>query len=150
MEDFFIWLTVLLTGGGVLMTVAMPVCICGAFLVVAASIGVWVYQGYFRPAQEAKRAAQAWPSAPGVVLSSFVNTESSYDSTSNSETTSYHPHVTYEYDVNGQRYRSERLKASDGFYRAGMLPGNAQAVVDRYPPGAQITVYYNPANPQES
>jgi hypothetical protein len=52
--------------------------------------------------------------------------------------------------VNGHRYRSDRLRASDGFYSVGMLPGSAQAVVNRYPAGAPVTVYYNPDNPQES
>jgi hypothetical protein len=149
-EDFWIWFTLLLSGGGLLVTIGLPVCVCGLGLAVAGVVGVWLNQTYFRPARLAKRAAQAWPATTGIVLSSFVNTESSYDSTSNAEVTSFKPNVTYEYEVNGHRYRGDRLRASDGFYSVGMLPGSAQAIVDRYPAGAPVTVYYNPASPQES
>jgi hypothetical protein len=146
MEEFWLWFTLLLTGGGLL----IPVCACGVGLVVAAAVGVWVYRAYFRPAQAARRAAQAWPSASGVVLSAQVETRSAWDSTSGADSTSFHPAITYEYEVNGQRYRGDRLRASDSFYSMGMLPGSAQAVVNRYPVGAPVTVYYNPANPQEA
>ncbi len=150
MEDFWIWLTLLMSGGGLLMTVALPVCICGAGLLAAGGVWLWLDRAYFRPAREAKRAAQAWPSVTGVVLSAQVDTQTSWDSTSGAESTSFRPSITYEYEVNGQRYRGDRLRASDAFYTAGMLPGSAQAVVDRYRPGAPVTVYYNSQNPNES
>jgi len=149
-EDFWVWFSLLLSGGGLLMTVVLPLCLCGTLLGVAAMVGVGLDQCFFRPARQAKRAAQAWPTTTGVVLDSFVETATSYDSTSNAETTSFTPRVTYEYEVNGQRYRSDRLKTSDGFFRAGLLPGSAEAVVARYPAGAQVFVYYNPANPHEA
>ena len=150
MEDFWIWLTALLTGGSILLTVALPVCICGLTIVLAGGIWLIVDRTMFRPARQAKQAAQAWPATTGVVLESYVNTETSYDSSSNSNTTQFKPYVVYEYTVNGRRFRSDHIQVSDSFYTMGMLPGSAQGVVNRYPVGANVTVYYNPTNPEEA
>jgi hypothetical protein len=149
-EEFWVWFTLLMSGGGLLAAIGLPVCICGAGLLAAGGVWLVLDRQYFRPAREAKRAAQAWPSVTGVVLSAQVETQTSWDSTSGADSTSFHPSITYEYEVNGQRYRGDRLRASDGFYSMGMLPGSAQAAVDRYRPGAPVTVYYNPQNPHES
>jgi hypothetical protein len=50
--------------------------------------------------------------------------------------------------VQGHRYRSDRF-AFGGLMTSGGYAG-AQAVVDRYVPGNQIRVYYNPNQPGEA
>jgi hypothetical protein len=149
-EDFWIWFIQLFAVGGALFTLGLPACVCGAVVVTLGVVGVVLYQRVYRPAQQAKQAAQAWPAVMGAVVSSEVSTEASWDSTSNSEAMRIRPAVVYAYEVNGRRYTNNQLRASDSFYSAGMLPGSAQAVVSRYPAGAPVTVYYNPLNPQES
>jgi hypothetical protein len=57
------------------------------------------------------------------------------------------PVVTYRYQVDGESYVGTRVEFS--FTRIYFTP-EAQTVLKRYPPGAPVTVYYDPANPAES
>jgi hypothetical protein len=60
------------------------------------------------------------------------------------------PMVVYEYEVNGVKYTSHRLRVEDitepttggGWY--------TKQLFKRYPKGAAVTVYYNPQDPKES
>ena len=60
------------------------------------------------------------------------------------------PMVVYEYEVNGIKYLSNRVRVQDasGPTMGGALYANP--LLKRYPKGASITVYYNPQNPRES
>lgn len=60
------------------------------------------------------------------------------------------PMVVYEYQVNGIKYLSNRVRAQDasGPTLGGALYANP--LLKRYPKGATVTVYYNPQNPKES
>lgn len=57
------------------------------------------------------------------------------------------PVVEYSYHVNGQAYTGSRL-----FPAAGSLSGGSifKKVMARYPVGAQVDVYYDPQNPEDS
>ena len=81
-----------------------------------------------------------WPSTLGVVDASHLERRSSSEGGS----TNY-PVVQYSYQVSGQRYQSAKLAP-------GMEVGGTGAgkVVDRYPAGAQVMVFYNPQNPAEA
>ena len=57
--------------------------------------------------------------------------------------------MVYQYEVNGQSYQGQRIKASDKFMSI-RISGEAQATVARYPAGSRVTVYYDPNNPSES
>ena len=67
---------------------------------------------------------------------------------------SYHleefPMVVYEYEVNGTKYISNRVRVQDasGPTMGGALYANP--LLQRYPKGTTVTVYYNPQNPKES
>ncbi len=71
--------------------------------------------------------------------------------TTNSE---YHmeefPMVVYEYEVNGIKYISNRVRVQDasGPTMGGALYANP--LLKRYPKGAAVTVYYNPRDPKVS
>ena len=58
----------------------------------------------------------------------------------------YLPKIIYEYSVEGISYTSNRLSFSEymRFHRS------CQRVIDRYPTGKSITVYYDPKNPKNS
>lgn len=60
------------------------------------------------------------------------------------------PMVVYEYQVNGMKYLSNRVRVEDasGPTLGGALYANP--LLKRYPKGATVTVYYNPQNPKES
>ena len=90
-----------------------------------------------------KEAAQTWPGTMGTVLSSSVQSRRSGNSTST------YPVVIYQYQVSGQTYQGQTIKAGEQFFSVRIM-GDAQATVARYPIGAQVMVYYNPADPKES
>jgi hypothetical protein len=60
------------------------------------------------------------------------------------------PMIVYEYEVNGTKYISNRVRVQDasGPTLGGALYANP--LLTRYPKGATVTVYYNPQNPKES
>ncbi len=68
------------------------------------------------------------------------------------------PVVHYEYAVGGKRYDSSRVMALEwlnpdiGMARAGIdhvVEKDARAVLDRYPVGSQVRVFYNPSDPSD-
>jgi hypothetical protein len=92
------------------------------------------------------REAMNWQQTTGTVLSSEVETRRSRSGQSG-YSTSYYPRVVYEYEVMGQRYRSNQFNLGEvglGFYN------RVAAKVAEYPQGKMIDVYYNPNNPSEA
>ena len=127
--------SVFITVAGVACSVILPILILGA-------VGYFIYK---RSQQSgvARQMTQTWPSATGTVLMSSVQ----WGSGSHSGTS--YPVVVYQYEVNGKTYQSQNIKAGERFLNVRVM-GQAQATVARYPIGANVTVYYNPANPAES
>jgi hypothetical protein len=106
------------------------------FLTVGALLlffGVRSYQS----AQE----SSGWPTSPGVVLSSSVDSHRSDDSTT------YQAEVLYEYEVSGEKYSSNRIGYGD--ISTGS-PAPAQDLVNQYPSGESVTVYVDPEDPSQS
>lgn len=112
------------------------------FLLIA---GVFVYIAR-RNVRQADASAN-WSSVTGVIGASSVQARTS----SNSEggtSTSYYPELLYEYRVGDNRYVGQRITFGT---QVGYGDRNrAQAVVDRYMPGNQVPVYYNPNNYADS
>jgi len=56
-----------------------------------------------------------------------------------------YPLVVYEYKVNGRRFTGHRISV-------GEIAGDfaAESTVNRYPQGAEVEVYYNPADPKQA
>ncbi len=97
-----------------------------------------------KEAREAVQASQSWMPTTGKVLKSRVEV-------SGGDYTHVKPRVIYEYDVNGQTYQNDIIKASDRILVI-QTRGSREAydTVDRYPEGAVVTVYYNPQNPSQA
>ncbi|NWG07002.1 MAG: DUF3592 domain-containing protein [Chloroflexi bacterium] len=60
------------------------------------------------------------------------------------------PMVTYEYEIDGVKYVSNRVRVEDV---SGPTTGGGwytKRLFKRYPKGSTVTVYYNPKNPKES
>ncbi len=126
--------SILLTIGGVACSVILPILILGG-------VGYFLYKRN-QQSGAARQSAQSWPSTTGTVLMSSVQWGSG------SHSGSSYPVVVYQYTVNGQSYQSQTIKAGEQYLNVRVM-GQAQATVARYPIGANVTVYYNPANPAE-
>lgn len=93
----------------------------------------------------AASASRAWPSVSGRVLnSSLIRTPRRGTSGGGS----YIPMIVYEYQVDGRVYRSQRY--SFGTQIGTGFTGIASRVVNQYPEGSAVEVYYNPDNPSEA
>ena len=111
-------------------------------ILLLAGFGIFMY----RRSQQSnayRQAAQSWPSTTGTVLMSSVQSRRSGQSYST------YPVVAYQYEVNGKQFQSQTIKAGEQYMSIRVL-GEAQATAARYPVGAIVTIYYNPANPAES
>jgi hypothetical protein len=85
-------------------------------------------------------AVSQWPSTLGTVNASYLERRSSGDSGS----TNY-PVVQYSYQVSGQAYQGTKIAPGPEVGGTG-----AGRVVERYPAGAQVMVFYNPQNPSDA
>jgi hypothetical protein len=115
---------------------ALPFAVIAVFLALRA-----------RSSQQQVKAARAWPTTTGRVLSAEVVAHRSRTGRSG-YSTSYYPAVAYEYVVNGQRYMNNVVNPGQA---VGIgLRGVVEKKVARYPVGNAVQVYYNPQNPGES
>ena len=107
------------------------------------AVGGWlIYRGLKnrRLAQE----SLTWPTTQGRVLTSSIDSRRMRNHKTNTTTTYYTPRVRYAYSIGGQGYESEIV-------RFGSLESGseklARDISDRYPPGSEPAVRYDPANP---
>ncbi len=131
----------IITGVGVLGGVVITVCATVIPIVVIGGIGYFLYKRN-QQSEAYRQSTQNWVSTTGTVLMSSVQSKH----TGRSHT--LYPVVVYVYAVNGQSYQSQRIKAGEQFLNI-RVSGQAHATVARYPIGATVTVYYDPANPSE-
>jgi hypothetical protein len=111
-------------------------------IIILVGLGIFLYRRS-QQGNAAKQAAQSWASTMGTVLMSTIQIKRT--SRSRSEI----PVVVYQYQVNGTAYQGQTIKAGEQFFNVRVM-GQAQATIARYPVGALVMVYYNPANPAES
>lgn len=102
-------------------------------------IGLTVKGGY--DAYSALR-SYFWESTEGRIVSSTV-TRLKHPR----EAASYYADIKYEYEVAGETFLGDRVFW--GEYGTGSLDP-MQEIVDRYPVGKKVTVYYDPANPKKA
>jgi hypothetical protein len=141
MEDFWLWFTLLIGGGGAIFAVITAICAIAATIIPFALIGWWIWNRV-KQRDAVRQSALSWAATTGRVIKSRVEV-------SGGETTTVSARVVYAYDVSGRAYQSDQLRAGDSIMRT-TSGQEAYALVDRYPEGAIVTVYYNPANPQEA
>ncbi|HEX8642325.1 MAG TPA: DUF3592 domain-containing protein [Allosphingosinicella sp.] len=95
---------------------------------------------HFRQAGPAK-AARHWPVAPGVMVATRV------DDPAPGGAMRWHPLVHYRYRVGEQDYEGVQLRPGGA---TATSRHEAEAMVARYAPGAQVGVRFNPYRPEES
>jgi hypothetical protein len=108
----------------------------------AAGIVLMAWGGY---EIKGSRESGSWPSAQGAITSSGISKRISTDSDHRKRTT-YYPKVGFQYQVDGRRYTSSRIAFGTG--DTGGSAKWARKVVNQYPVGKTVAVYYNPQDPQ--
>lgn len=106
---------------------------------------LFLFNGYItfavvRSYRDQVRAHNTFKPVPAVVLESKVQRVSGHRGSD-----SFHPYVRYTYEVAGEQYEADR------FFFLGIGYNDyaeAQNVVESYPPGASVTVYYDPTAPE--
>jgi len=98
-------------------------------------------------------AMKRWPVSKGRVLSSKVeecraDAGSGNFGGSRGRMTLYRPVVVYEYEVDGQRFRGDRIAQSPGMNKG--VADFARETVRRYATGSAVDVRFNPERPGES
>jgi hypothetical protein len=132
----------IITSIGLFAGIAGAICSVIIPVVIIGGIGYFLYRRN-QQSMAYRQSTQNWLSTTGTVVMSSVQSKHT------GRSHSLYPVVVYTYTVNGQSYQSQRIKAGEQFLNV-RVAGQAQATVARYPIGASITVYYNPANPSES
>ncbi len=112
--------------------------IWGAVLVM---LGLGAFYGvYLMLAKQA--AVKSWPTAIARVLISRLKTSQSSDNS-----TMYQPYVQYRYTVQGKEYTHDRYELIDS---SSNLKNHEEKKLAAYPVGAQVPVFYNPADPADA
>jgi hypothetical protein len=95
------------------------------------------------------RVCAQWPVASGKILEAHtaVKLVENSDDRRHGDDAFFGANVKYAYQVGGRDYRSTRL-----YVGRPVLGGSkmAQDILARYPTGASVSVFYNPANPAEA
>jgi len=132
----------LLSGISILIGLLGGFCATILPLLILVGLGIFLYRRS-QQSKAAKQAAQSWSSTMGTVLASTIQIKRTGRSRSEI------PVVVYQYEVNGKALQGQTIKAGEQFFNVRIM-GQAQATVARYPVGASVMAYYNPANPAES
>jgi hypothetical protein len=88
--------------------------------------------------------ARHWPNVSGTVVSSTVTQQAN---ASEGAARSFVPRVVYRYTVAGETYHHDQIRL--GFERGGSAD-YAEHLRAAYPEGAQVTVHYDPTDPQDA
>jgi hypothetical protein len=117
----------------------------GLALLLAATVGLVLWRiGRLR---RAVAAAKLWPSTRGRVVEGSVHETIIYLPRGGRAVT-YHANLVYEYAVAGRAYRSNHFHV-DG-PQAYSFRRRAEAHLEKWPPGTEVTVYYDPAKPERA
>ena len=112
----------------------------GIFLVVGIGVSILGVQ-----TTQKSIASDNWPQTQGTIITSDIETHKTH--TKHGYSYTYGPEIVYTYSVNGQSYTANKVSYSTG---SSSDVSYAQKIVNTYPVGTQIPVFYNPENPTEA
>jgi hypothetical protein len=122
----------------------IALCLGGAFFLLGVGLAVF---GFVQ--RKKAKTTETWPTASGSIVSSRLDQSTRTERKDNGTytTTSYTTIVEYTYEVSGKTYQGNKV-----FPGASMSydHGTAQGIVNRYQPGAAVTVHYDPADPTQA
>ena len=114
----------------------------GLFSFLVGGIGIFLIIRFQRSRVKARESLN-WQSATGKVNFTEVQTSTGID-----ERYRYTPIVYYSYQVGDQTYESTRIALGREYKFA--LPQKAEEKLAKYPPEREITIYYDPKNPEDA
>ncbi|MGE3690738.1 MAG: DUF3592 domain-containing protein [Novosphingobium sp.] len=124
-------------GYATILATTLPfVVIAGIFIVLATRV------------RRKQQAARDWPMTQGHVLTSDIQARTHTVGNTGGRSTAYYAHVVYQYRVGGADYVGNRM--SPGAELGYGSRNRAMARAARYPVGAEVTVWYNPLDPNEA
>lgn len=88
------------------------------------------------------RESNGWPSTTGIITHSAIHKVERRRE--NQTEATYYPRIQYQYAVFGKGFTADRIAFGSPY---GGEQSKAQAVVDRYPIGGSVAVYYDPDDP---
>ena len=119
----------------------VALCLGGGFFILGAGLAIF---GFVQ--RKKAKTTESWPTASGSIVSSRLDQSTRTERRDNRTytSTSYTPIVEYTYEVSGKTYQGNKV-----FPGASMSydHGTAQGIVNRYQPGAVVTVHYDPVDP---
>ena len=118
--------------------------ICGGLFLLAFAAGsVFMILSYFKNKKKAA-ASLTWSTTSGTIIESSVHQSTTGDFDGPA---TYYAKISYAYQVIGQAYQGRNIHIG----ASSTVPhSKAQAIASRYPVGASVTVYYDPANPADA
>ena len=89
--------------------------------------------------------SNSWPTIDGVIITSQIEqqTSTSGEGANKKTTVKSVPKIAYQYQVGGQLYKNTKISFLSS-------SGNASRIVDQYPEGKTVRVYYNPDKPKQA
>jgi len=95
--------------------------------------------------------SRSWPTTAGTIVyagwQSYQRSGAYIGPNYNAAPFLHQPDIHYRYEVNGRVYEGSRVSLHD--HRDGNL-GNVKAIVERYPVGSAIEVYFDPSEPSQA
>ncbi len=89
----------------------------------------------------------AWPTVRGVITVAELGKHIDRDLDNNSTDTTYSADISYDYLVDDQAYVNGSVHFGS---MSSSDPSMARAMLQRYPVGKTVTVFYNPERPQQA
>jgi hypothetical protein len=117
----------------------------GLVLMLGAVFGLGVWR--IRRLRRAVAAAKRWPSTRGRIVEGSIH-ESTFHLPKGGRGVYYHAILVYEYAVAGRAYRSNHFNI-DG-PQVYSFRRRAEAHLRKWPTGSEVTVYYDPAQPDRA
>jgi hypothetical protein len=118
---------------------------CLALLFVAGG-GFMIFQS--RRSQKKADASQVWPSTRGTIVETKAVRDYHSSLDDDSDVNTYSPRLKYTYRVGDMEYSSDKI--AFGYSKNFKSELAALSSIQKYPQGGQVTVYYNPENPNEA
>jgi hypothetical protein len=116
----------------------------GVFAAIAVIAAIGAVRQFIRRSR-----SKSWPIAAGRVTVSEVTAETRTETDSDNtrrQVTMYGSRIAYAYSVGGVAYEGHLVDWIDGMQTN--MQGPARRVVEKYPVGQNVNVYYDPANPK--
>jgi hypothetical protein len=110
------------------------VAVVGGMAIYVGAIYLWAFKK--------ERDSKSWPKTRGVITHSSI--ESDLVNVGGGSAVVVRPKIIYEYEVNRKKYTSSQLAITE---RNTASEDLAREKAEKYSPGQQVDVYYDPRNP---